>query len=126
MCPTFYIRIEVPVEELFVYASKRRQLGNAGVREDHVDFPIPLLDGVVQPVEIAEFGDIPLDRGDVPANLSDGCFQGVFASAGNEDMVHALLEKPLRRGQAHAGRSAGDYANFTCEFVCHRSMPSLL
>src|SRR5882762_9429496 len=59
------IHVEVLIEERFIDAAKRVQLGYAGVREEHVYVPMLFFDGCIQAVKIAESCDVALDCGDM-------------------------------------------------------------
>jgi len=73
-------------------------LRDPGIREDHIDLPVPLPDLVVQTVEIGQARDIAVNRGYAFTNLCHRAVQRVLAPTGDEHMIHAFLNEALRRG----------------------------
>ena len=90
------------------------RFAHPGAGPQHVDRALLPLDGVVQAVQVVQFGGVALHGGDVTADQLDGVVQG-FLPPGLEEDVRSFLDEQLGAGQCHASGSAGDHRHLAIE-----------
>src|ERR1700730_7274652 len=92
-------------------ASQGSKLTVAGVGEHDIDSPL-LLDGLVETIEVRQFGNVSLDTGDAAADRLHRRIAFLLATARNVDMG-TLFDEELRAGKADPRGTAGDHRHFT-------------
>lgn len=83
--------------------------------------PFSRLTGVVQAVQVVQFGRVTLDGGDVAADQLDGVVQS-FLPPGLDEDVRPLLDEQFGAGQRYTRGSAGDHCNLAVELAHDHSV----
>src|ERR1700730_16105774 len=94
-------------------ASQGSKFTVAGVGENDID-SLPLLDCLVETIEVRQFGNVSLDTGDAAADRLHGLIEFLLATARNEN-VGTLLDEELGAGQADSRGAAGDNCHFALQ-----------
>ena len=102
----FTIDVEYLIEMILGNHFQGREFADAGVGENDVDASFRP-DGLVEPIQIFQIGDVSANAGDVAAYDLHGLVQFLLAPAGNED-IGAFFNEELRRRQADSRGPAGD------------------
>src|ERR1700732_5425210 len=88
------------------------EFADAGIGDQDIDLS-PRLHGLVESIEVRQFGDVPANTCNVAADRLHGLVEFLLAAACYED-VGAFIDEPLRRREANSRCSVGD--------VCHLSL----
>src|SRR5271168_1293786 len=84
-----------------------KELTESGIGEEHVDSTAAGLDGLVKTIEIREFGDVPLNTGDVLSDKLHGLIEFLLTSARDEH-VGPFLDEELCRSQSYSRAASGN------------------
>src|SRR5580658_2643838 len=87
------------------------KFSDAGVGENHIDFPLRL-DGFVDTVKISQLGDIPLSASDVTSDCLHGLVE-FFLTTACDEYVSAFLDEKLCGSQPYPSRATGDDRQFS-------------
>src|SRR6202011_1806102 len=79
----------------------------AGIGDQGIDLSLRL-HGLVESIEVRQFGDVPANTFNVAADRLHGLVEFLLPAARYED-VGAFIDEPLRRGEAYSRCAAGDY-----------------
>src|SRR5262245_51583315 len=110
---------------LFGDAAKRQHRTTAGVREQHVEMPLFLLDLRIQRVEFTQPGRIDTHPRRLAACVADALHSRIefgLTAAGEID-VCAYCREALRSSEADAAGCAGNECNLVVELACHGASP---
>jgi hypothetical protein len=98
--------------------AEREHLPAARIGEEHVDAPLLLLDGGVEPIEIGELGHVTLDGHRAVADLLHRLIELGLAPARDED-VGTFVRESLGGGEADAAVAPRDHRDFSFEPLRH-------
>ena len=110
-----------------VLVDEAAQRHDAGVVDQHVEWPEALLGGIDEGLEGVALGHVELEPGGVGADLG-GRLLGELGVEVSDGDLHPLARKGLRRRLADAARGAGDGGDLADEdagLLCHEE-PCLL
>src|SRR6266478_4963728 len=110
---------------LFCDTSQGSKFSNAGVSENDVDLPLYPTDGVVETIQVGQFGNVSLNARNVAADCPHGLIKLLLPTAHDED-IGTLSDEELCRSQPYPRRAAGDDRHFALQFAHGSSSPSLL
>jgi len=68
---------------LFGDGPKGNKFANTGVRENNIDSPLSLSDGLVKTIKVSQFGNVSLNAGNVGAD----CLYGSSSSFGRRPVM---------------------------------------
>ncbi len=94
----------------------------AGIGEHHVDLRVPLLDRIVEPIDIGQIGHVAAHAGHPAADLLQRRVERFLAAAGDEHRC-TLGRECLGGGEPDAAGAAGDHHDLVVEPVRHRLSP---
>src|SRR5882762_11399219 len=115
-----HVHVELLVEQRLSTVCHGSELGDAGIRKQHIDLAELLRDGLVQPVQVTQFRHVAAHRDQVAA---DGfyCFVQRLLMATRDYDLSAFLTKPLGGRQADSTVTARHNGHFPCQFWHDRS-----
>src|ERR1700704_513186 len=97
---------------LFGDSPERNKFANAGVGENNIDSPLPLGDGLVETIEVGQFGNVSLNTRNVAADCLYSLAEFLLATARDED-IGTLFDEKFCRSQPNSFRASGDNSGFT-------------
>src|SRR6202030_4202501 len=77
------------------------------------------LHGLIEAIEILQFGDVAPHPCDIAADCLDGLVEFLLAAAGYED-IGAFADKPLRDGKTYSRSAAGHHSQLSLQLAHHR------
>src|SRR6266436_4446489 len=101
---------------LFCDTSQGSKFSNAGVSENDVDLPLYPTDGVVETIQVGQFGNVSLNARNVAADCPHGLIKLLLATARDED-IGALSDEEFCRSKPYARRTAGDDSHFSLQLA---------
>src|SRR5260221_3499546 len=107
---------------LFSNGSKLNEFAHAGIRENNVDSPLHLGDGLVKTIKVGQLGDVALNSRDVGADCLHGLIEFLLATARYED-IGTLFDEKFCRSEPNSFRSAGDDGGLAFELFSHCLSP---
>src|SRR5260221_10165147 len=81
-----YIDVEQPVKRLFGDFTEGNKFTNSGVGENNIDSPLHLTDCLVDPIQVGQLCDVPLNARHVAADCRHGLIEFLFSAARDEDV----------------------------------------
>src|ERR1700733_1533348 len=108
----------------FSNGSKGKEFAHAGIRENNVDSPLHLGDGLVKTIKVGQLGDVALNCRNVGPDCLYSLFELLLATARYED-IGTLLDKKFCRSEPNPFCSAGDDGGLAFELFSHRLSPLL-
>ena len=78
---------------LFCDGRKGNKPGNPGVRENNIDSPLCLSDGLVKTIKVRQLGNVPLNARNVGVDDLYGLVEFLLAAARDEDIGTLFDEK---------------------------------
>src|ERR1700736_4998676 len=90
-------------------ACQGSEFARAGISDQDIDLPL-CLHGLVEAIEVLQFGDVSSNSCHVAADRLNGFVEFLLAAARYGD-VGALIDEPLRRGEAYSRGAAGDHGH---------------
>src|SRR6202171_6285623 len=111
-----YIDVEQLVEMLFGDGPERNKFANAGVGENNIDSLLHLGDGLVETIEVGQFGNVSLNARNVAADCLHGLVELLLATARDED-VGTLFDEKFCRSQPNPFRAPGDDGYFPLQLL---------
>src|SRR5258708_14230566 len=103
---------------LFSNGSKLNEFAHAGIRENNVDSPLHLGDGVVETIKVGQLGDVALNSRNVGADSLHGLVEFLLATARYED-IGTLFDEKFCRSEPNPFRSAGHAGRLAFELFIH-------
>src|ERR1700721_217781 len=103
---------------------KGNEFAYAGIRENNVDSPLHLGDGLVKTIKVGQLGDVALNSGNVGADCLHGLVELLLATARYED-IGTLFDEKFCRSEPNPFCSAGDDGGLAFELFSHRLSPLL-
>src|ERR1700724_1435448 len=91
--------------------SQRGKFSNAGIGENDIDSAL-CLDGLVETIEVGEFGNVSLNAANVAADCLHSLVEFLPATPGDED-IGTLPDEELCRGEPYASSATGDDRYFS-------------
>src|SRR5271165_1814778 len=88
-------------------ACQGSEFADAGIGDQDIDLSLRL-HGLVEPIEVLQFRDVPLNTYDVAADRLHGLVELLLAAACYEDK-RAFVDKALRRGETYSRGAAGNH-----------------
>src|SRR5260370_40182080 len=88
-----YIDVEQPVKMLFGDFTEGNKFTNSGVGENNIDSPLHLTDCLVEPIQVGQSCDVPLNAGHVTADCRHGFIEFLLAAAPDEDICTLFDEE---------------------------------
>src|SRR5882672_11196297 len=110
---------------LFSDLPKGNKFANAGVRENNIDSPLHLSDGLVKTIKVSQLGNVPLNSRNVGADCLHGLVKFLLAAARDED-IGTLFDEKFSSSQPNPFCSAGDDGGLALELFGHCLSPLLL
>src|SRR5882724_6476992 len=107
---------------LFGDGAKGNKFASTGVRENNIDLPLRLSDGLVETIKVCKFGYVSLNARNAAADCLHSLVKFFLATARDED-IGTLFNEELCRGQPDPFRTAGDDGDLTFEFFRHQFAP---
>src|SRR5712672_648722 len=87
------------------------EFADAGIGDQDIDLSLSL-HGLVESIEVRQFGDVSPNSCHVAADDLDGLVELLLAAARYED-VGAFIDEPLRRGETYSRGAAGNQGHFS-------------
>src|SRR3984957_11656921 len=110
---------------LFGDGAEGNKFSNPGVRENNIDLPFRLRDGLIKTIKVGQFGNVSLHARDVAPDRFHGLVEFLLPTAWNKNK-RALFDEKLRRSQSNPFGAAGDDSDLAFELFRHRFSPLLL
>src|SRR4029077_5358215 len=107
---------------LFGDGPKGNKFANAGVGENNIDSPLHLSDGLVETIEVGQFGNVSLNTRNVAADCLHSLVEFLLATACDEN-IRTLLGEELGRGQPNPFGAAGDESDLVFKLFGHSVSP---
>ncbi len=98
---SFDVDVEGPVEVFLRNGTGRHELADTRIGKQDVDAPLFGLDGLVEPIEVAERADVALNAGDVGADALDRGIE-FFAAAAHDEYVGPFGDETSCCGEPHS------------------------
>src|SRR3984893_11689376 len=91
----------------------------AGIGDQDIDLSLRL-HGLVEAIEVLQFGDVSPNAYDVAADRLYSLVELLLAAARYED-VSAFIDEPLRRGETYSRGAAGNHGHLALQLAhdCH-------
>src|SRR6202165_3237649 len=99
-------------------ACQGSEFADPGIGDQDIDLSLRL-HGLVESIEVRQFGDVPANPCNVAADGLHGLVEFLLAAACYED-VGAFIDEPLRRGEAYSRCAAGDHGHLFLQLTHHR------
>src|SRR6267378_3735830 len=103
---------------LFGDGPKRNKFANAGIGKNNIDSLLHPSDSLVKTIKVGQFGNVPLNAGNVAADCLHGLVEFLLAAARDED-IRTLFDEKLCRSQSNSFCAAGDNSDLTFEPFRH-------
>src|SRR5260370_7820873 len=87
------------------------EFANAGIGDQDIDLSLRL-DGLVESIEVRQFGDVPANTCNVAADRLHGLVEFLFAATRYED-VSVLFDEPLRCGETYSRGASANHRPFS-------------
>src|SRR5271165_5550857 len=100
-------------------ASQGSKFSNTGVSENDVDSPLYPTDGVVETIQVGQFGNVSLNARNVAADCLHGLIKFLLATARDEN-VGTLSDEELCCSHPYPRRAAGDDRHFSLQLARDR------
>src|ERR1700675_2397954 len=110
---------------LFSNGSKGNEFAHAGIRENNIDSPLHLGDGLVKTIKVGRLGHVALNSRNVGPDCLHGLVEFLLATARYED-IGTLFDEKSCRSEPNPFCSAGDDGGLAFELFSHRLSPLLL
>src|ERR1700730_223602 len=94
------------------------EFAGAGISDQDVNLPL-CLHGLVEAIEVLQFGDISPNSCHVAADRLDGLVEFLLAATRYED-VGALIDEPLRCGETYSRGASGNHAHHSLQLAHSR------
>src|SRR5258708_26763267 len=78
---------------LFGDGPKGNKFANAGVRENNIDSPLHVRDGLVKTINVSQLGDVSLNARNIAADCLHRLVEFLLAAASSEDICTLLDDK---------------------------------
>src|SRR5258707_5792640 len=85
------------------------EFSDAGIGDQDIDLPLRL-HGLVEKIEVRQFGDVPANTCNVAADRLHGLVEFLLAAARYED-IRAFIDEPLRRGETYSRGASGNHGH---------------
>src|SRR6267143_5966991 len=105
---------------LFSDLPKGNKFAHAGVRENNINSPLHLRDGLVKTINVSQLGNVSLNSRNVGANCLHGLVEFLLAAARDED-IGTLFDEELCCCQSNPFCAAGDDSDLAFELFGHLS-----
>src|SRR6266852_6621973 len=112
---SFDIDIEEFVEMLFSDFVERRKFRNAGIGEHDVKFPL-CFDGLIEAIEVGQFGNVSLNASDVAADRLYRLVQ-LFLTAARDQDVGTFFYEELCRSQPYPSCATSNDCHFSVQLL---------
>src|SRR5258708_35507552 len=96
-------------------ACQGSEFADAGIGDQDIDLPLRL-HGLVEKIEVRQFGDVPPNACDVATDRLHGLVEFLLAAARYED-IGAFIDEPLRRGQTYSRGASGNHAQLSLQLA---------
>jgi hypothetical protein len=106
------------VEMLLREGCQGSEFADAGIGDQDIDLSLRL-HGLVESIEVRQFGDVPANTCNVAADRLHGLVELLLAAARYED-VGAFIDEPLRRGEAYSRCAAGNHGHLSLQLAHYR------
>src|SRR5258705_11659463 len=99
-------------------ACQGSEFARTGISDQDIDLPLRL-HGLVEAIEVLQFGDISPNACNLAADRLDGLVELLLAATRYED-VSAFIDEPLRRGETYSRGASGNHGHLSLQLAHYR------